>query len=68
MFSFKMGEQSELIKINEIPLVRKETMLHIVTPEACVSQHGFFDVEQKKCTTIHRLAKVCLKVDQSEDD
>jgi len=23
--------------------------------------HGFFDVEERSCTTVHRLAKVCLQ-------
>ena len=35
--------------------------------ETCLQIHGFFDAEQKSCTTVHRLVKVCLRVVAQED-
>ena len=30
--------------------------------ETCLTLHGFFDIEERSCITVHRLVKVCLKV------
>ena len=34
--------------------------------ETCLALHGFFDIEERSCITVHRLVKVCLKVKLDE--
>ena len=58
------------INVAALPLVRMEESSHVhhSTPEMCLRAHGFFDVEQRVCRTLHRLASVCVKLDFNKQD
>ena len=39
---------------------------HVNSQDTCIGKNGFFDIEEKTCVTVHRLAKVCIKVKLDE--
>ena len=61
------GDQSSKLTVIDLPLLHKKIHYHIAQQETCLGTHGFFDIEEKTCTTVHKLAKVCVKVEMNED-
>ena len=51
-----------------MPLLRKEVHYAIPGVETCHLMHGFYDLEQKTCTTVHQLSKVCFKIVYDNDE
>ena len=58
---------TDSIRLPEMPLIRTETRQHLSAPSVCLNTHGFYDVEREVCTTVHRLAKVCVTVIYDEE-
>ena len=56
------------LTLPEVSLIRLMNQFHRISQESCVQFHGFFDVEAKLCTTVYRLAKVCVQVEKDKDN
>ena len=67
-FDFEIGQKSDstspisLVSLKDLPIIEQKSHYHVDSQETCLALHGFFDVEERSCITVHRLVKVCLKV------
>ena len=60
-------ENLNTIRLPQVPLLKLQEHTHLKRPETCLHAHGFFDVEKLTCTTVHRLASLCVKLDYEKD-
>ena len=65
-FEFKVGQNSN-VTIKDLPLLSNYVHYHVMQQETCLGTHGFYDMEEQTCTTVHRLQKVCLQVKFDEE-
>lgn len=65
VFEFKIEEdamQLASVELPAIPVISMEVHYHMPGPESCHATHGYFDLEERTCVTIHRLSKVCASL------
>ena len=71
-FDFEISQKSEPtspashVSLKDLPIIEQKSHYQVDSQETCLGLHGFFDIEERSCITVHRLVKVCLKVKLDE--